>query len=111
MGGSYIGWLHRLHRTGGPDLPNAYASAEFWQAGGVYRAEFDKPDGDEGEGKGRADMNADAIRAGLETLARVCPSHFADLVAENDDICTADALLQCVILRADVEAADGLIYG
>jgi hypothetical protein len=112
MGGSYIGWLHGFYKAaGGEGMQNAYAEGAFWQAGGVYRAHFDLPDGDEGEGAGRFLVAAEDITAGLETMARVCPSHFADLVAENDDICTADALLQCVILRADVEAAAGLIYG
>jgi hypothetical protein len=112
MGGSYIGWLHGFYKAaGGEGMQNAYAEGAFWQAGGVYRAHFDLPDGDEGEGAGRFLVAAEDITAGLETMARVCPSHFADLVAENDDIATADALLQCVILRADVESSGGLIYG
>ena len=48
--------------------------------------------------KGEAfELRLDRIAKGLEALACYCPRHFADLLNENGDIITADALLQCCI--------------
>lgn len=41
------------------------------------------------------EIGLDVIARGLEVLANYCPRHFADLVNENGDRTTADALLQC----------------
>lgn len=43
------------------------------------------------------ELRLDRIATGLDVLARHYPRHFADLVNDNGDIITADALLQCCI--------------
>jgi len=43
------------------------------------------------------ELHLDKIAGGLETLANCYPRHFADLVNENSDSVTADALLQCCL--------------
>jgi len=43
------------------------------------------------------ELHLDKIAGGLETLANYYPRHFADLVNENSDSVTADALLQCCL--------------
>jgi hypothetical protein len=49
-------------------------------------------------------LDADALRRGLAVLAEKYPHHLADIIAENDDIWTADALFQCALLG-------DLVYG
>lgn len=44
------------------------------------------------------------IKRGLETMASLHPAHFADILAENDDMTTADVLVQLALL-------DDIIYG
>ena len=43
------------------------------------------------------ELHLDKVAGGLETLANCYPRHFADLVNENSDSVTADALLQCCL--------------
>jgi len=43
------------------------------------------------------ELRLDGIARGLQELAAYYPRHFADLVNENADAITADALLQCCI--------------
>ncbi|HET9281226.1 MAG TPA: hypothetical protein VFR24_04625 [Candidatus Angelobacter sp.] len=43
------------------------------------------------------ELRLDAMAQGLEVLACYYPRHFADLVTENADTITADALLQCCV--------------
>ena len=38
-----------------------------------------------------------ALKKGLQVMADKYPSHFADLLAENDDACTGDVFLQCCV--------------
>lgn len=37
------------------------------------------------------------LKKGLQVMANKFPSHFADLLAENDDACTGDVFLQCCV--------------
>jgi hypothetical protein len=39
------------------------------------------------------------IQRGLQIMAEKYPTHFADIVNENDDAITADVFLQCVALK------------
>ena len=43
------------------------------------------------------ELRLDLIPQGLEVLASYYPRHFADLVNDNADSITADALLQCCL--------------
>lgn len=43
------------------------------------------------------ELRLDVIAGGLEVLANRYPRHFADLINENADVFTADALLQCCL--------------
>ena len=43
------------------------------------------------------ELRLDLIARGLEVLANRYPRHFADLINENADVFTADALLQCCL--------------
>jgi hypothetical protein len=37
------------------------------------------------------------IKKGLQILAKKYPDHYADIVGENDDMYTGDALVQCAL--------------
>lgn len=49
-------------------------------------------------------LDADALQRGVAILLEKYPHHVADILAENDDIYTADALFQCALLG-------GILYG
>ena len=43
-------------------------------------------------------LDREAIEKGIKIMAEKYPIHFADVLAENDDACTADCFLQCCVL-------------
>lgn len=49
-------------------------------------------------------LDAEALQRGLAILGEKYPHHLADIIGENDDIWTADALFQCALLG-------DLVYG
>jgi len=42
-------------------------------------------------------LDVDAVERGLKIMSEKYPNHMTDLVTENDDAMTADALLQCCL--------------
>lgn len=50
------------------------------------------------------------VAHGLTVMSRVMPQSFMDMVTENDDMHTADALWQCIVLANKVERKGDLIY-
>lgn len=64
--------------------------------GGTHTAkEFDETDG---KIIGRYAVSLKTLKKGLQKLAAEYPKHFADIVNDNDDADTADALLQLATL-------------
>lgn len=72
-----------------------YASEEFWQKGGLMTLTYDNPN--EGEDTASRHISESVIRTGLRTMAEKDPSHFGDLVSENDDAATHDVFIQHVL--------------
>jgi len=60
--------------------------------------------GAEEDDKQRCFVGLDELKKGLQILADKYPHHMADLLHENDDILTADALFQCACMGE-------LVYG
>lgn len=71
---------------------NVYAAPNF-----SAQAVFDDPKKEEGNGKGRKTIFRDDLEHGLTVMAQKYPSHFGDMLAENDDANTADVFMQCVL--------------
>lgn len=107
--GGYSPWLHSFIYNR-DDTSNAamaaareanevwYSHDEFWTMGGSATAAYDTPDDDEGDGTGRLPINLEALQRGLTLMQTGSASHFADLIAENDDAITHDVFMQYVIL-------------
>lgn len=98
--GGFSSWLHHINRDSswrGSDP--AYYQPEFWLQGGRYSAKFDSKSDREGDGSGRATIDAAALITGLRTMATKEPLQFANFLNENDDAITGDAFLQCVLLK------------
>lgn len=96
-------WLNSFYASKGSKALRArlkaddkiwYAEEEFWTEGGEADLEFDQPS--EGAAD-KATINLTALTNGLTIMASKCPSHFADLMAENDDAITHDVFIQCVL--------------
>jgi hypothetical protein len=51
----------------------------------------------DGKGDGLHELTSDKVRAGLQVLASKYPHHFADIVGDNSDCITCDALVQCAL--------------
>lgn len=58
----------------------------------------------QGEGHHEYKLDLAAVEDGLKILAEKYPHHMADIIKENDDMNTADALIQCALLK-------DIIYG
>lgn len=67
-------------------------------------AKYDEADQDEGTFTGENNITWADIEDGLRLMAKNSPRHFHDLVSENDDAFTHDALWQYIILGE-------LVYG
>jgi hypothetical protein len=55
-------------------------------------------------------ITLERVAHGLTVMARIMPQSFMDMVTENDDKYTADALWQCIVLANKVERTGDLIY-
>lgn len=55
--------------------------------------------GDEDMAGKRFHLNLRKIESGLRVMLREEPTHFADMMAENDDATTADVFLQCCLFQ------------
>ncbi len=51
----------------------------------------------EGTEEGQFRLDLDSIAKGLQIMAKDCPRHYADILAENDDAITGDVFLQCCL--------------
>lgn len=70
-------------------------ASEAPMAGGSFVLLHDEPDmNDDTLCETRIDR--EACEVGLQVMATDYPRHFADLLNENDDACTADVFLQCI---------------
>jgi hypothetical protein len=49
------------------------------------------------EGRMKFDLNVASIQKGLEVMASKFPTHFGNILSENDDAGTADIFGQCVV--------------
>jgi hypothetical protein len=89
------------------NTPDPKRNLVWWGHENLYTAPFKFEVGyDDPEGEGYDDsplakkvINYPAdVQKGLELMAEKSPSHFADLIKENDDSITHDVLIQYVIL-------------
>lgn len=85
-----------------PDKSPLYACDDFWRKGGVMLLKYDNP---EAEGYAQKHVSESTLRFGLRIMSEKYPSHFGDLVSENDDATTHDVLLQCVLFGEVIYAA------
>jgi hypothetical protein len=103
-------WLRKFHAraltvTGGPTNDDPwYAQACHWHQGYLIEVEFDDPDHDEGSFDGRKELKYGDMARGLRLLAEKNPRQFANIITEDGDADTADALMQCIVLG-------DLVYG
>lgn len=51
------------------------------------------------------------LKRGLALMTKVCPTQFAAILSEDDDVWTADALMQCIVLHDAVSKQGELIFG
>mgnify|MGYP000570707851 CR=1 FL=1 len=56
-------------------------------------------------------VSVEFVERGLALMAKVCPTQFAALMSEDDDVWTADALMQCIVLHDEVSKQGELIFG
>ncbi len=108
--GGYSPWLVKVDSGADPNskmLANAakgkdtlwYADEEYWKNAGGMIADHDDPDtSDDGDGSKQTLVTKESIIAGLQKMAEKSPSHFADMISENDDAITHDVFAQYVIL-------------
>lgn len=92
-------WCQSLLLKSGTASGIWYADANLYSQPTLeIEAHFDDPDQSEGNGAGRFAITPEKIQSGIRKMASDYPSHFADLLLEQDDAETADVFLQCVIL-------------
>ena len=109
--GGYCSWLHDFIANGDETSRKLrdkakggahivwYNDPSFWIGGGVATAGYDDPDdGKEGSNNGSKQITRSDLSEGLRLMAEKETTHFADLLAENDDGATHDVFMQCVIL-------------
>ena len=97
-------WLRQIEYVDGPikaenyDGP-AYAEESFWHDGGRATLTYDNPEADESDDGDQTSMEIGLpeLQKGLVAFALKCPSHFGDLISENDDAITHDCYIQCVL--------------
>ena len=76
-----------------------YSNPSFWETDCRMKVNYDDPDDDdEGDASAVKVVGKDDIIAGLQKMAEKSPSHFADMISENDDAITHDVFAQYVIL-------------
>lgn len=78
-----------------------YGHESLYEGGFTFEVGYDDPDSDQGEGNGEGKKllsYPDDVQKGLALMAAKSPSHFADLMAENDDATTHDVLMQYIVL-------------
>lgn len=89
-------WCSGFHRETGPDLPNFYAEAAFYESGEYsIKVTHDDPDGD---GQKITLIGPTEVEAGVQLMASRFGRHFSNMMTENDDAETSDVLLQCIVL-------------
>lgn len=90
-------WCQDFLRQEGPDLPNFYAEAAFYESGNYsIKVNHDDPDGD---GQKTTIIGPTEVEAGVQLMATKYGRHFIDMMTENDDAITSDVLLQCIVLK------------
>lgn len=95
-GSSY--WLREIEYADTPDGLTEkpfYAETEFWTKGGRIIFKYDDPEDD--ECRAETTIGQAELLVGLEMMAVGTPSHFGDLVSENDDAITHDTFIQYVL--------------
>ena len=96
-GSSYWVWSAML--LSGKETTNPwYADPTLFENDFSFEVRYDDPTKPEGNGEGVAAIHNADIITGLTLMARNSPSHFGDLLSENDDATTADVFLQYVVL-------------
>ena len=88
--GVYLHTKHDLKETPWYSDPSLYGQEFAIQ---VVEYEASEEDSD-----GRHNVNKEKLARGLQIMSEKHPSHFADLMNEQDDAITADIFLQCVAL-------------
>ena len=91
-------WLRKAdytYRPEGVEGNPLYAETDFWAKGGKMMLTFDNPH--EGPDQDSKEIGIDEIRKGLRDMATESPSHFGDLLSENDDAATHDVFIQHVL--------------
>jgi hypothetical protein len=90
-------WCQDFIRESGPDLPNFYAEAAFYESGNYsIKVTHDDPDGDDQK---TTIIGPTEVEAGVQLMATKFSSDFNDMMTEADDAITSDVLLQCIVLK------------
>lgn len=64
---------------------------------GTLRFSYDKESDNEGEMTGRARIGRGAVAKGLAVMVKEAPALFAQMLEDNDDMITCDALVQSIV--------------
>ncbi len=97
-------WAMVQEDSGVDENPEAEWRSDLPLNGGWVILEDSTGEGfpEEGEGnpfevEGGVILNRESVERGLQVLASKYPRHFGDMMSENDDAYTADALIQCAV--------------
>lgn len=74
-----------------------YSTEIYWQSAGLASLEYDHPDDDEGTFGGSITIGLPEFTKGLAAMSAKAPTHFANLVSENDDAIAHDVFMQMVV--------------
>lgn len=75
-----------------------YSTETYWRnAEGKASLTYDDPNEPEGTFGASVTIGLTALTNGLNIMATKAPSHFADLIKENDDAITHDVFMQMVV--------------
>lgn len=80
------------------DAPG-YQERKTYEGDFQFTIRYDDPDQDEeGDHTGKKTIGPEDVKKGLQKMADDYPTHFNDLVSDNDDGTTHDVFLQCIVL-------------
>lgn len=101
--GGYSPWLGQIAYDLVPvqdyEAFERYGQAKFWALGGSMIFSFDGPNDNEGSFASKATVTKETLAEGLSRLASEATSHFADFLADNEDVETGDVFLQLMLLE------------
>lgn len=70
---------------------------EFFQDMFEFGIKFDRPEDEEGAGKGKMIITPGMVSAGLTQATKQCPKIWGRFISEDYDALDADAIVQCIV--------------